>query len=325
VIRNVLVLGGTGFVGRSICERLVERNGGGGGRITVPSRRPQRATHLRTLPTVEVVAGHLHDEPSLGRLIQGQDAIINLVAILHGSEAEFRRAHVELPQRLARLAAAFGVQRVVHVSALGVNVQNPPDATSRYLRSKSEGELALRRGVASCTVLRPSVIFGEHDRFMNLFATLQGLAPVVPLAGASAQLQPVWVEDVARAAVQSLDDERAFGQTIECAGPKVYTLADLVRLAGQWSGHPRPVVPLPAPLGQLQALVMEFAPGPTLMSRDNLDSMKTPNVASGRLPGLELLDIVPTPLESIAAPLLGGLRGAGRFNLWRAGVPRRRA
>ena len=323
MIRNVLVLGGSGFVGRSVCERLVERNGGGGGRITVPSRRPHRVAHLRTLPTVEVVPGHVHDEPSLARLVAGHDAVINLVAILHGNAAEFRRVHVELPQRLARLAGPFGVQRLVHVSALGVNAQNPQEAPSHYLRTKGEGEQALRRGVASCTVLRPSVLFGEHDRFMNLFASLLAVAPVVPLAGAASQLQPLWVEDLARAIVQSLDDERAIGQTIECAGPTVYTLGDLVRYAGRASGRERVVIPLPGPIARLQALAMELAPGPTLMSRDNLDSMKSPNVASGRLPGLDRLGITPTPMESIVPGYLGAASGPQRFNLWRAGAPRR--
>jgi uncharacterized protein YbjT (DUF2867 family) len=323
VIRNVLVLGGSGFVGRSVCERLVERNGGGGGRITVPSRRPQRAGHLRTLPTVDVVTGSLHAEPTLGRLIRDHDAIINLVAILHGSEAEFQRVHVELPQRLGRLATAYGVQRVVHVSALGVNTQQPAEAPSRYLRSKSEGEVSLRRAIASCTVLRPSVIFGEHDRFTNLFAGLQRVAPVIPLAGAGARFQPVWVEDVAEAIVRSLDDDRAVGQTIECAGPQVLTLAELVRRCGHWAGCERPVIPLPAPLARAQALAMELAPGPTLMSRDNLDSMKVPNVASGRLPGLELLDIAPTGLDAVAPTYLSRRGGAARYNTWRAGAPPR--
>jgi NADH dehydrogenase len=322
VIRNVLVLGGSGFVGRSVCERLVERNGGGGGRITVPSRRPQRMGHLRTLPTVDVVAGSLHDEPSLGRLIRGHDAIINLVAILHGSGAEFQRVHVELPQRLARLASAYGIQRVVHVGALGANTQNPAEAPSNYLRSKSEGELALRRAIAGCTVLRPSVIFGEHDRFTNLFAGLQQLAPVMPLAGASATFQPVWVEDVARAIVQSLDDDRAVGQTIECAGPQVLTLAELVRQCGRWAGCERPVLPLPGPLARLQALALEWAPGPTLMSRDNLDSMRVPNVATGKLPGLDLLGIAPTALDAIAPTYLAARNGAARFNRWRASARR---
>jgi len=318
LIRNVLVLGGTGFVGRSVVEKLVARSGGAGGRITVPSRHPQRATMLRSLPTVELVDASVHDEASLGRLMQGQDAVIHLVAILHGSEAAFRQVHVDLVERIARMSRAFGIQRVVHVSALGVNAAEPASAPSQYLRSKSEGEALLRRLVPDATVLRPSVIFGAEDRFLNLFAKLQAASPVMPLAGADAQFQPVWVEDVATAIVRSLDDERAVGQTLECTGPGRYSLAELVRAAGRWAGHERPVLPLPAAAGRLQAWVLEHAPGPTLMSRDNLDSMKAPNVSTGLLPGLELLDIEPTALEAVAPAYLAPGQGVERFNLWRS-------
>lgn len=318
MIRNVLVLGGTGFVGRSVVEKLVARSGGGGGRITVPSRHPQRATTLRSLPTVELVGASVHDEPSLGRLMQGHDAVINLVAILHGTDAEFRQAHIALVERMARMSRVFGVERVVHVSALGVNPAEPARAPSRYLRSKSEGEALLRSLVPTATVLRPSVIFGAEDRFLNLFAKLQAVSPLMPLAGADSQFQPVWVEDVATAIVRSLDDERAVGQTLECTGPARYSLAELVRAAGRWAGHERPVLPLPASVGRLQAWVLEHAPGPTLMSRDNLDSMKTPNVATGTLPGLELLDIEPASLEAVAPAYLAPGQGVERLNLWRS-------
>jgi NADH dehydrogenase len=317
VIRNVLVLGGCGFVGRSVVEKLVERSGGGDGRVLVPSRHPQRAGDLRSLPTVEVVPSALHDDPSLARLLKGQDAVINLVAILHGSQAEFDRVHVALPERIARIARTFGVPRVVHVSALGVDTDDPARAPSRYLRSKSAGEATLRRLLPQATVLRPSVIFGAEDRFLNLFASLQRLAPVMPLAGADATFQPVWVEDVAEAIVRSLDDERAHGQTIEAVGPARYTLADLVRLAGREAGVARPVLPLPESIGRLQAFVMEHLPGPTLMSRDNLDSMRAPNVASGRLPGLDLLGIEPAALEAIAPSYLGRGSGPARMDAWR--------
>ncbi|MEO8155118.1 MAG: NAD(P)H-binding protein, partial [Rhizobacter sp.] len=166
---SILVLGGTGFVGRTVCEMLVERARGGDGRITVPSRQPQRAKAIQLLPTVEVVSADVHDEAQLARLVAGRDAVINLVAILHGSEAAFQRVHVELPRKLARVCAATGVKRVVHVSALGAT-ENAP---SRYLRSKAQGEAALRGASLDLTLLRPSVIFGADDRFINLFAKLQ--------------------------------------------------------------------------------------------------------------------------------------------------------
>jgi len=311
---KVLVLGGSGFVGRSLCEKLVDRNGGAAGVVVVPSRRPARAKHIQMLPTVQVVQADVHDDADLAALVAGCDAVVNLVAILHGSEAAFQRAHVELPRRLAAACVRAGVTRVVHVSALGVGDAAP----SRYLRSKTAGEAVLKAAPLALTLLRPSVIFGEHDRFLNLFATLQAVFPLMPLAGANARFQPVWVEDVAQAIVTCLDRPDTVGQVIECCGPTVHTLAQLVQLAGRSSGHLRPVIPLPAALGRLQALVMELAPGEPLMSRDNLDSMRADNVASGTLPGLASLGITPGAVESIAPTYLSGRCGPARLEPWRA-------
>ena len=311
---NFLILGATGFVGRSVCEKLVERSGGGDGRIRVATRRVARARHLQLLPTVELAPGDVHDDTTLARMLRNTDVVINLVAILHGSESEFERVHVRLPERLGRACAAAGVRRVIHVSALGAAV----DAPSRYLRSKARGEAALRAAGLDLTVLRPSVIFGERDRFLNLFASLQSIFPVLPLAGASARFQPVWVDDVATAIARAVDDASSCGLTIECCGPRVYTLKELVALAGVWSGSPRPVLVLPATLGKLQALAMELLPGKTLMSRDNLESMRIASVSSGKLPGLDRLGVETTPLDAVAPRYLGHVSGEARLEAWRA-------
>jgi uncharacterized protein YbjT (DUF2867 family) len=315
---NILVLGGSGFVGRSLCEKLVERSGGAGGRIVVPSRRPHRAAAIRFLPTVEVVRSDVHLDRDLARLVRGVDTVINLVAILHGSPEAFRQVHVDLPQRLSKACQQAGVKRLVHVSALGVQPALANAAPSNYLRSKTAGEAVLHALGLDVTILRPSVIFGEHDHFINLFAKLQAVLPVMPLAGAQAQFQPVWVEDVASAIVACLDDAGSIGQTIECAGPQVFTLGELVKLAGKWAGHARPVLPLPLFVGQLQALVMELLPGEPLMSRDNLASMKTPNVASGKLPDLARLGIQATAIEQVMPEVLIHHRGPARLDPWRA-------
>ena len=314
MLDNMLITGGTGFVGRALCDLLVERSGGAGGEVLVPTRHPERAKHLQLMPTVRLERADVHDETRLVALLEGRQAVINLVAILHGSAAAFERTHVTLPRTLARACARAGVRRVIHVSAIGVG----PDAPSRYLRSKTAGEAALREAGLDLTVLRPSVIFGEHDRFLNLFAKLQSAFPAVPLAGASARFQPVWVNDVAAACVRCLDDEGTIGKTFELAGPDTFTLGQLVQAAGRWSGHERPVISLPPALGRLQALSMEMLPGEPLMSRDNLDSMRTPNVASGQWPGLADLGITAATLDSVAPDYLGPGRGVARMDRWRA-------
>ncbi len=310
---NILILGGSGFVGASLCERLVERERGGG-RIGVPSRHPARAHAIRPLPTVEMIPADVHDDAQLARLVRGRDAVVNLVAQLHGSEAAFQRVHVDLPRRLGEICGSAGVRRVIHVSALGASASAP----SRYLRSKAAGEAALQSAGLDLTVLRPSVIYGERDRFLNLFATLQKFFPLMPLGGAGARFQPVWVEDVASAIVRCLDDPTTIGQTIECTGPRELTLRELVQRAGRWSGHPRPVWGLPSALASLQALVLELLPGDPLMSRDNLASMQVDNVASGDLPGLARLGIVPADIDSVAPTWLDPRRGLARLEAWRA-------
>ncbi|MEO7853172.1 MAG: complex I NDUFA9 subunit family protein [Rubrivivax sp.] len=310
--RRVLVLGGTGFVGRTLCERVAQR--GCGTRLTVPTRRLNHAREVQALPIVDPLECDVHDDAQLARAVEGHDAVVNLVAILHGNAAAFDKVHVALPRRLAAVCARAGVTRLVHVSALGVAAQAP----SLYLRSKAEGEALLRAAPLQLSVLRPSVMFGDDDRFLNLFARLQRLFPVMPLAGASARFQPVWVDDVAEAIVRCLDRPNTIGQTYECAGPAVCTLAELVGLAGRLSGHERPVWPLPDWLGRWQASAMELLPGPPLMSRDNLASMRVPNVASGTLPGLQALGIEPAALQAVVPQYLSPGRGAQRFDDWRS-------
>ncbi len=314
MIDDILVLGGTGFVGRSVCEKLVERSGGAGGSIVVPTRHIAHARDLQMLPTLQPVQADVHDDAQLAQMVAGRDAVINLVAVLQGDERRFRHVHVDLPTRLARACQAAGVKRLVHVSALGVGANAP----SHYLRSKAAGEAALAAAGLELTVLRPSVIFGAHDKLLNMFAALQGLAPFVPLAGADSRYQPVWVEDVAAAIVRCLDDPATIGQTYECTGPDVYTLRELVQAAGRWAGHERPVFGLPGGLAQLQARVMEMLPGEPLMSRDNLASMQVPNIATGTLPGLDALGIRATALSAIAPMYLGHGRGPARMDAWRA-------
>jgi uncharacterized protein YbjT (DUF2867 family) len=320
-MKRVLILGGTGFVGRSVCEHMAADTALAEARLVVPTRRRERAKHLFTLPTVDVIQADVNQDAALESVLQGVDAVVNLIAILHGSQADFQRVHVDFPRRLAQGCAKAGVHRLVHVSALGVP-DDPSQAPSNYLKSKSEGERLLRAQTSSglnLTVLRPSVIFGANDQFLNLFAHLQSVAPVMPLAGSDARFQPVWVEDVATAIVRCLLEPRTIGQTFECAGPEEMTLAELVRLAGRASGHSRPVIPMPMAVGRLQAGVMAFLPGEPLMSRDNLDSMSVPNVASGKLPGLASLGITPSSAKVVAPTYLSSHGGwAQRLDFFRS-------
>lgn len=295
-MKNVLVLGGSGFVGRHVCEALNRA----GIYVTVATRRlPARSVQM--LPFVTVVQADVYDAQTLAALVRGHDAVVNLVAILHGDQASFDKVHVQLPRQIAHASMQAGVRRMLHVSALGADQQGP----SLYQRSKAQGEAALQSEVVhglQLTVLRPSVIFGADDAFINLFARLQAFAPLVPLAGAHTRFQPVWVQDVAKAIVYALQQRITIGQIYELAGPQTFTLKELVQHAGRWAGHPRPVLALPEAMAYLQALVMEMLPGPPLMSRDNLASMQVDNVATGELPGLVELGVATAArLDSVFA------------------------
>ena len=313
---DILVIGGAGFIGRHIVNRLIDR----GLQVTVPVRHRSRAGHLITQPTIEVVQSDVHDDATLNRLIAGRDAVINLVGILQGSRGspygpEFARAHVELPRRVVRACEAGRVRRYLHMSALGADAHGP----SMYQRSKGDGEHAVCASQLDWTIFRPSVVFGPEDRFLNTFAALARWTPVLPIAHADARFQPVYVGDVADAFANALDNPATFGRTYELVGPRIYTLRELVRYAARAAGHPRPVIGLPAPLARAQAIMLELAPGEPLMSRDNLDSMQRDNVASAQpyvVPselGLEL-----HPMEAEAASYLAGVSPRARLGSYRA-------
>ena len=299
---SILLIGGSGFIGSRIAARLVAD----GRRVIVPTRRLARAGHLSVLPTLQIAEADVFDERALDRLLPQVDAVINLVGVLHSRPGypwgpAFDHAHVALPRLLAQACARHHVARVLHMSALGASADGP----SMYLRSKAAGEkLLLEAPGLQVTAFRPSVVFGPGDSFLNLFAKLQALSPVMPLGGADAKFQPVYVGDVARAFADALDDPASIGKVYELVGPHTYTLRELVRLAGVYSGHARPVIPLPASVARLQALLLEWVPGGPLMSRDNLDSMKADNVASGRHPLPP--HWTPTPLEAVAPDYLRG-------------------
>ncbi|WP_291739832.1 complex I NDUFA9 subunit family protein [Limnobacter sp. UBA1615] len=295
--KNVLVIGGSGFLGQAVCNQLAKA----GYRITVPTRRYDRAKHLLTLPTCQIIEANIHDRATLGRLVSGQDIVVNLLGVLHSKPGKpygqnFRVNHVEFPKALCTAMSKHGAKRIVHISALGVGVQNP--APSMYLRSKTDGEAVVKDSGLAWTILRPSVVFGREDKFLNTFASLAKIAPFIPLAGADARFQPVSVSDVAKAVFACVEDQGkdTLHNTYDLVGTEIFTLKELVKLSARAVGKNPLVFGIPDVAAKAQAFLMELAPGEPLMSRDNVDSMKIDNIrTSGRtfpLPSYECLSVV---------------------------------
>ncbi len=320
--RNLLVVGGGGFVGRHLVAALAAR----GARVAVPTRRRERAKHLILLPTVDVVECDTSDEQVLAGLARGRDAVVNLVGVLHSRRGrvrgpndygpDFAQAHVELPLALVSACREAGVRRLLHVGALGAS----RDAPSEYLRSKAVGEAAvLAAEDLAATVFRPAVIFGPEDRFLNLFADLARFLPVLALASPGARFQPVYVGDVVQAMLAALDAPEAAGRTYELCGPGIYTLRELVEYVCAVTRRRRLVIGLGEALSMLQARLLELAPVP-LMTRDNVRSMRVPGVCAGCAPGELPFGMHATALEAAAPAWLAPSGPRGRYPQlrWRA-------
>jgi len=241
---------------------------------------------------------------------------VNLVGILNESgRATFARSHVELARILTAACTAAGVQRFVQMSALHADSAGP----SRYQRSKGDAEAIVKASQLRWTIFRPSVIFGPEDSFLNLFAQLARILPVIALASPNARFQPVYVGDVAQCIALALADDATRDQSYDLCGPDVYTLRDLVRYVGQVSGAVRPILPLGPRLSRLQATVLEMMPG-QLMSRDNLASMTKDSVCDCAFP--PVFGIAPTALAAVAPEYLAPAALHSRFDGYRAGSGR---
>ena len=298
--KDILVIGGAGFVGRHLVAALAAR----GARVTVPARQRERAKHLLMLPTVDVVSADVNDPKVLSQLVKGRDAVVNLAGVLHSRRGrpdergpndygpDFARAHVELPQSIISACREHGVKRVLHMSALGAHPHGP----SEYLRSKGIGEgVVLAAEDVVATVFRPSVIFGPEDRFLNLFATLATISPALILICPEARFQPVYVGDVVRAFISALDDRDPAGMRHDLCGPRVYTMRELAKYVCDVTGRRRLFFDMPDWLAQLEARLWELTPFP-VFTRDNLASMTQPSTSDETMP----YGIRPVSMESMA-------------------------
>jgi NADH dehydrogenase len=312
--KNICVLGGSGFVGSALVTKL----DAAGYAVTVLTRRRDSAKHLILLPNVNVVECNIFDHSALTAALTGADAVINLLGILHQSKRlSFEHMHHELPASLAKICIDLGIKRLLHMSSLCADKNAP----SLYLQSKAAGEAALiaiagkaSRAKLNVTIFRPSIIFGRDDKFINLFATLIKVMPVILLAKPAAKFQPIWVEDVASCFVNSLDNIACYGKTYELAGPKVYSFRELVQKVMDTLQKPRPIIGLSDRLSYIQAMMMELLPV-KLMSRDNVRSMAVDSISKKPLPAV--LGVVATPLEAVIAEYLVNNTQRGAYDRYR--------
>ena len=290
---NILILGGSGFVGRAICSKLVMA----GHSITVPTRKRDNARALFPLPSVTVVEANVYDANALAHLAHGKDAVINLVGILNGN---FERAHVTLTENAVAACQTAGVSRYIHMSALGASEDGP----SAYQKSKARADAIVRDSGLNFTIFAPSVIFGRGDSFLTKFANMVGfLPPLMPmmLPGANARFQPVWVDDVARAFVASIGDKSSLGQRYELVGPKVYTLKELVAYVMLLAHNKHMIIGLPGFATSILASVLQYVPTQPL-TPDNVKSMSVDNVSAAPFPAFAGCA---TALEDVAPGYLG--------------------
>jgi uncharacterized protein YbjT (DUF2867 family) len=311
----VTVFGGSGFIGRHIVRRLAAS----GHRVRVAVRDVELARFLKPMGDVGQVvpmAANLRHDDSVAAAVDGADAVVISVGVLFSRGPQtFEQIHVDGPARVARSAAAAGISRLVHISAIGADPASP----SAYARSKAGGEAAVRAAVPTATILRPSVVFGAEDSFFNRFAALARLAPALPVFGhgfadaGSSRMQPVFVGDVAAAACRCVADPATAGRTYELGGPRAYTYREIMELVMDATGRRRPLVPVPFAVAAVGAFFAELLPSPPL-TRDQLHLLAVDNVVAPGAPGLADLGIASTPVDTEVPDYLARYRRAGRVS-----------
>lgn len=302
---RVTVFGGSGFLGRRIVARLAAD----GAEVRVAVRHPERAaflTEARTAGRIVPVHADVWQEATVAPAVEGADAVVNTVGhYVERGRASFEAIHGAGAQHVARAAQAAGAGRLVHISGIGADPRSP----SAYVRARAAGERLVREAFAAATILRPGVMFGPEDAFFNRLAALARVLPALPLFGRGAvRLQPVYVMDTAAAVARALVDPQAPGRTYELGGPRIYSYADLVRLALAQSGRRRLLLPVPYFAWDVIATVLAPLPARPI-SRDQVTMMRHDNVVGPGQPGLRDLGIEPVALETILPTYLGR-RGA---------------
>ena len=317
---TIALLGGTGFVGRTVANRLYQA----GYRIRVLTRnREARRLDMLPIPSLELVQTDIHDPARLERALAGCDAVINLVGILNegGGGASFAHVHTRLSEKVIAACHENNIRRLLHLSALNADAKT---GASRYLKTKGAAEnLSHAAADLEVTSFRPSVIFGPGDSFFNRFATLLKISPLVfPLACAEARFAPVYVEDVAAAMVKALTDSASHGRRYDLCGPQEYTLLELARLTARLCGLKRWIVPLPDSASRLQgrlfdlfAFVFRACNIEQPFSTDNYLSTKLPSVAARN--DLPTLGITPTHPRGVVAQYLSRVTGRDQYYRFR--------
>lgn len=308
--KQLVVLGGSGFVGSNLLPRLAKD----GHRILLLSRNREQRRALGVLPGVRIRSVDVYDANALRRQFEGADAVINLVGILNAfGEQTFHHAHVELTQRVLGACQSAGVSRLHHMSALKAG-----QGLSQYLKTKGEAEAAVRNSSLDWTIYQPSVMFGAGGGMVQRFAGLLHQMPALPLARASSRMAPTWVGDVAEAMARCIgDDTLGVDRSFELYGPEVFTLDAIVHLIRDTMGVRTPIIPLPDSLGRLQAQVAQLLPGKPF-SLDNFHSLRTDSV--GKLDGYAALGITPQPLAAWLPVLLNVLPRQRRLDHARSSV-----
>lgn len=308
-LHNVTVVGGSGFLGRYMVKRLAEA----GVRVRVAVRDPEAAAFLKPMGDVGQVVpvqANVRNAASVARAVAGSDAVVNLVGILYQAGPQrFDAVHAEGAGTVARAAAEAGVQRLIHVSAIGAS----DDSEAQYARSKAAGEAAVREAFPAATIMRPSVVFGPEDGFFNLFGWLATISPILPLVGGGhTRFQPVYVGDVAAAVGTALGDDATAGVTYELGGPRIYSFRELMELVLEVTGRRRLLVPVPFAIAKIEAMFLQLLPRP-LLTMDQVELLKSDNVADEALPGLAELGVTPTPAESVVPSYMARYRKGGRL------------